>query len=537
MTTAARTWPGLAAMALSAALVVAAAPAAGGTTGVGDGRPTVDGATQVTENPVSARAHAVPAVAVHPDNPHVLALVEGEAYGAQCALHVSTDAGLTWTTRPLPQPGEWPDCMYANLGPVADVTFAPDGTLLVAHSGHNPQTYKSRIFVSRSDDLGRSWDTTAVPRVGPDLEAGQFGAGALPSIAVDPDQPERVYVGWMTNNGTWNLSEEVRQGREYTSRAHIAVSTDGGESFGEPTDLGGDHDGWFSQPDLVVDTEGSVHAFFGESTSPPADAPEGADGPPASLWHAVSRDGGEAFDTEALHTREPKPGGDWLSAPAPAVDRASGDLYLVWEESPAGEPPFVAFMRSSDGGRSWSDPVTVNDEQPHHEWSYNQFFPSVAVAPNGRIDVAWYDYRNDVAYDPEDESNALQDVYASYSRDGGRSWAPNYRVSDRLIDRRVGVWDTFGVRGPIGVAATDEAMYVAWSDTRNGDQADGAQDVYATRARFAAPGELFAGEPATATQSLMWVGSGMGGALLVGGVLLMLTTRAARRRAQTGRAR
>jgi hypothetical protein len=194
-------------------------------------------------------------------------------------------------------------------------------------------------------------------------------------------------------------------------------------------------------------------------------------------------------------------------------------------------------MRSSDGGRSWSDPVTVNDEQPHHEWSYNQFFPSVAVAPNGRIDVAWYDYRNDVAYDPEDESNALQDVYASYSRDGGRSWTPNYRVSDRLIDRRVGVWDTFGVRGPIGVAATDEAMYVAWSDTRNGDQADGAQDVYATRARFAAPGELFAGEPATATQSLMWVGSGVGGALLVGGVLLMLTTRAARRRAQTGRAR
>lgn len=531
MTTAARIPAGLTAVALSAALLVAMVqPAGGQSADAGGEHPTVDGATQVTQNPVSARGHAVPAVAVHPDNPHVLALVEGEAYDAQCALHVSTDGGLTWTTRPLPQPDGWPECMYANLGPVADVTFTAEGTLLVAHSGHDPQTYESRIFVSRTGDLGRSWDTTAVPRVGPDIEAGQFGADAMPSIAVDPERPERVYVGWMTNNGTWNLPEEVRQGREYTSRAYLAVSTDGAESFGEPVDLGGDHDGWFNQPDLVVDDEGAVHAFFGQSTSPPEDAEEGADGPPASLRHAVSRDGGETFATQVLHTREPKPGGDWLSAPAPAVDRDSGEVYLVWEESPAGEPPFVAFIRSDDGGRSWSDPVAITDEQPHHEWSYNQFLPSVSVASSGRIDVAWYDFRNDVAYDPEDEGNALQHVYASYSRDGGGTWAPNYRVSDRLIDRRIGLWNTFGVRGPIGVASTDEAMYVAWSDTRDGDETDGAQDIYATRARFAAPGEFFTGDQSTAAQSMVWVGSGVGGALLLGGILLMLATRATRRR-------
>lgn len=470
---------------------------------------------------------------MHPDNSDVLVLAEGESYDAQCALHVSTDAGLSWTTRELPHDEDWPECMYSNLGPIADVAFAPDGTLYVAHSGHDPQTYHSRIFVSRTADLGRSFDTTAVPRVGPDLDNGEFGADAMPAITLDPEEPERIYVGWMSNNGTWNVSEEVLEGNEYyvdiKSRAHLAVSDDGGESFEGPVDLARGIDGWFSQPDLAVDTDGAVHAFFGEHTRSPADADDGADAPGASIWHAMSADGGETVETEAVHTREPRPDSDWASAPTPAVDRTSGDLYLVFEESPVDEPPFVAFMRSQDGGQTWSEPVAVNDAEPEREWTFNEFFPSVAVAPNGRIDVAWYDWRDDVAYDAENDRNALQHVYATHSDDGGRSWAPNVRVSDRAIDRRIGLWSTYGVRGPVGLASTNEAMHLAWDDTRNGHDGNEAQDIYATRARFVPAAEFFGGAGDDRGAQAVWAGSGVGGALLVGGGVLLLLTRSMRR--------
>lgn len=462
----------------------------------GQDRPVADGAVQVTATPAEVRGHAVPALAVHPDDPHVLALVEGDAYAARCSLHLSSDAGLTWSAQPLPVDEEWPQCMYANLGPIADVAFAPDGTLLVAHSGHDPETYQSRIFVSRSSDLGASWRTAEVPRVERDLDAGQFGADAMPSLVVDPREPDRVYVGWMSNNGTWNLSADVLQGREYyidiKSRPYVAWSTDGAETFEGPVDLADGEEGWFSQPSLAVGDDGTVHAFFGDNVRPPPDAPEDAQAPPGNLWHSTFRADDEAATPQAIHTRDPKDR-DWLSAPSPAVDPATGRLYVVWEESPADAVPFVAFMRSDDGGQTWSDPVAINDVEPQREWNFNEFFPSLAVAANGRLDVAWYDWRDDVAFDPEEEENVFQHVYASYSNDGGDTWAEDLRVSDRAIDRRLGVAEAYGVKGPVGLASTDRAAYVAWDDTRNGDDRTQSQDIYATRVRFGPAEDFFAG--------------------------------------------
>lgn len=523
----------LAAIAL-AAMALAAAPPGGAEARAQDpDEPIVDGAVQVTPTPAAARGHAVPDLAVHPDDPRTLAIVEGEAYSARCTLRVSTDAGLSWSARPWPEPEEWPECMYATFGPVADVEFAADGTLVLAHSGHDPETYRSRVFVSRSTDLGSSWETTAAPWVEPDLDAGEFGADSLPTLTTHPDDPEQLYVGWMSNNGTWNLSEDVLEGNEYytdiRSRAYLAVSDDGGETFEGPVDLAGEEDGWFNQPHVAIDGDDGIHAFFGDNTRPPEDAPDDAEGPPANVWHAVSRDGGESFEQQAVHTREPKEGGDWLTAPTPAVGPRSGDLYLVWEEAPKDGVPFVAFVRSTDGGRTWSEPRQLNDADAEREWSFNEFFPSIAVAPGGRIDVAWYDWRDDPAFDPDEGSNAFQHVYATYSEDGGDSWAPNYRVTDRAIDRRLGVGSaSYGVKGPIGLAAADTATYVAWDDTRNADEDSEAQDIYFTRARHAPASDVFGSGRETPAPA-MWSGLGAGGALAVGGVALLLGMALARR--------
>ncbi|MCA1692783.1 MAG: hypothetical protein LC733_11515, partial [Actinobacteria bacterium] len=57
--------------------------------------PEVDAAVQVTADPSSGRGHAVPVLAVHPDEPQTLALAEGEAYSSRCMVHISRNGGLT----------------------------------------------------------------------------------------------------------------------------------------------------------------------------------------------------------------------------------------------------------------------------------------------------------------------------------------------------------------------------------------------------------------------------------------------------------
>src|SRR5437764_7756238 len=75
--------------------------------------PSVDGSVQVTTDPSASRAHTVPAVAVDPKHDNIVAIAEADAYSSQCAVHVSTNAGLSWTTVSAPKPaGDWPNCSF-----------------------------------------------------------------------------------------------------------------------------------------------------------------------------------------------------------------------------------------------------------------------------------------------------------------------------------------------------------------------------------------------------------------------------------------
>ena len=52
----------------------------------------------------------------------------------------------------------------------------------------------------------------------------------------------------------------------------------------------------------------------------------------------------------------------------------------------------VMLARSTDSGLTFSAPVRINDDANHQtKWHY---FGTLSVAPNGRIDVVWYDTRN-----------------------------------------------------------------------------------------------------------------------------------------------
>lgn len=115
-----------------------------------------------------------------------------------------------------------------------------------------------------------------------------------------------------------------------------------------------------------------------------------------------------------------------------AVDQSTGpmrgNIYMMAHVAPydwqAGDDPLdMHFVRSSDGGQTWSAPMRLNDDSPNAN-AY-QWFPMLGVAPSSRIDAVWYDTRNGTGTAPYRYSQ----LYYAYSWDGGLTWSQNRPVT------------------------------------------------------------------------------------------------------------
>jgi hypothetical protein len=208
---------------------------------------------------------------------------------------------------------------------------------------------------------------------------------------------------------------------------------------------------------------------------------------------------------------------------------------------------------SSDGGRTFSDPVPAGEGegrvyQPrlavdgdgvaHAVVPSGAFDPEQPVAPNGLVDLAWYDFRNS----PEPETlpeefgapfnfGGFTDVYYSSSDNAGRTWEENIRVTDRIIDRRIGVWsNNIHSHYSVGIASTDDTVYFAWQDSRNGDEVTNAEDIY-----FASLHRDGDTTIVSAEQGGQGWAIGGAGLLLGMGLAMVLATVVVRRKASTTR--
>jgi hypothetical protein len=139
-----------------------------------------------------------------------------------------------------------------------------------------------------------------------------------------------------------------------------------------------------------------------------------------------------------------------------------------------------AFLRvSHDGGKNWSDRVTLSDETV----KANQYEPGIAIAPDGQVNVAWYDFKNSptvpLVSSGHSGDTGISDVYYTSSTDHGATFAPPLRVNDRGIDRSKGVWsNNIDSKFNVGVTATDSDVFFAWQDTRNAIGESGSEDIY-----------------------------------------------------------
>ena len=110
-----------------------------------------------------------------------------------------------------------------------------------------------------------------------------------------------------------------------------------------------------------------------------------------------------------------------------AVDRSgtstNNNIYMLASVQPTGftTGTDVMFVRSTNGGLTFSAPHRINDDPiNHNKWHW---FGTLSVAPNGRIDSVWLDTRNAA-------NNTDSQLFYSYSTDGGNTWSPNVAVSN-----------------------------------------------------------------------------------------------------------
>ena len=201
---------------------------------------------------------------------------------------------------------------------------------------------------------------------------------------------------------------------------------------------------------------------------------------------------------------------------------ADGTVHIVSQVNPSYTGPTsnvitaqadVAYKQSTDGGRTWTEPKILSDDNPAD--MFVSVIPMISVAPNGRVDVAFWDTRSD----PGIRGN---DVYYTYSNDGGKTWSKNIRVTDKTIDRKFGVWlNNFDMSSPPGIASTDEYAIFGWDDTRFSDPTSpanaglgaGVQDIFVSAVQF----EVVGGGTSNAVKIAL---AAVVGLLLVGLILL-----------------
>ncbi len=144
-----------------------------------------------------------------------------------------------------------------------------------------------------------------------------------------------------------------------------------------------------------------------------------------------------------------------------------GNVYVLASvDRDNGDPGDVMFARSTDGAESWDNYVRINDDPYNNKW---QWFGTMSVAPNGRIDAVWLDTRNAPQNNPY-----MSELYYSFSFDEGTTWTENERISESFHPHHG--WPNQNKMGDyFDMISDDNGAHLAWANTINNEQ-----DVYYT---------------------------------------------------------
>lgn len=469
------------------------------------------------EDTTPSRAYEPPTLLIAPSHPETIVGGTIELTSGLCRLIRSFDGGRTWAlAERTPSPTDFPRCFaggvygYLNETPMA---WGRSGHLYWGLNGVHPNRTDRdvSVLVARSDNYGDTWTSTVIADGRQATVDPAFISRPVTALAVDSRSgPEDiVYVGWQTFPPTG------------PRLVKISVSTDGGRTFSAPRlpydeetsrRLGGAPGLEGLPPQMQVADDGTLYILYpGRSADNTI---------PHKLLLATSKDRGNTFTvTEIAKVAEANttPTFRWVPGGGPI-----GSLHVVYEDRQARPlgPRDIFYTRSTDGGATWTSPKLVNDDDPQKR--YTHVNPNMSVAPDGRIDMVWWDFRDGAGL-------YATDVYYTYSYDNGQTWTRNFRVTERSINRKVGTWsNNFDYRAPPALVSTDDWALVGWDDTELGDDVSNTQDLMLAHVQLT---ELPGGSSALPYLIAALIG------MSAGGLVLLLIAARGRERQRTSRDR
>ncbi|MGH9072085.1 MAG: sialidase family protein, partial [Acidimicrobiales bacterium] len=419
-----------------------------------------------------------------------------------CALHVSFDGGARWqaTTVPFPAGEQLPARCYAP-----GVAFASNGTMYMDFVtlygiGNSPHA----VWLSTSHDGGRTLST-------PVKVAGPLAFQV--SMAVDPSNPSHLYMAWLHATQTGELLFPNVGNPIVASR-----STNGGRTWSKPVQVNLPSRVRVVAPSVAVGAGGRLLVSYLDMGNDALDyngGSGGMGGPPYpgpwSLVLAYSNDQGTHWGETVIDSKVvPYTRFVVFLPPVPSVsvDRALHRVYVAFTDAALGDPD-VYVWASDNNGASFGAGVRVNDTRRHDASA--QYLPKLAVAPDGRLDVLYYDRRTDPA-------NLLDAVSLQSSYDGGHTFAPHLVVSDRSFSSQVAPNSSANLPdlgSTLALVSTDTGAVAVWPDTREGTILSGKQDLGSQVISITTPSAW-----RTPLEALGWVLEGLGlAALVVTGVL------------------
>jgi hypothetical protein len=353
--------------------------------------------------------------------------------------------------------------------------FRQAGYAYTTNGGRNwtaPGVLENNVFrsdpVLKSDTTGRfyylSLLSTFFDNMYRSLNGGQLWTNIAPADGGDKQ--------WFTIDNTnstghgfqyqcWSTAGNNYQGRQFTR------STDGGFTWMDPINIP-NSPAWGT---LDVDSNGNLFIGGVNLTSQyiwcirSTNAKNGAVTPSFDRITGVNL-GGTILSSASINP-EGLAGQVFL-----AVDRSgtstNNNIYMLASVRPtaATNGTDVMFVRSTNGGQSFSTPLRINDDPINHaKWHW---FGTLAVAPNGRIDAIWFDSRNA-------SNNTSSQLFYSYSTNGGSTWSNNVAVS-QPFNPFLGYPNQNKIGDYITIVSDNSGGNVAYSATFNGEE-----DIYYLR--------------------------------------------------------
>jgi hypothetical protein len=289
-------------------------------------------------------------------------------------------------------------------------------------------------------------DNTFVTDPGP---AGLIDAHNSPTLARNPLDPDNLIVVHRVDRPDFS--------------AVLHRTADGGQRWSStalPLPPGKDRP---FAPDAAFGPDGTLYVSY-VNLAGPGNVPE-------TLWVARSDDGGRTLSA-------PVAVADALTFQARLTVAPDGAVHVTYLDATdvgllklIGPAPIVA-ARSTDRGRTFSEPVVVSDPARTRVGA-----ATPAIDASGDLVVLYVDFKDDVRDFENLEGPAWQNRFAlvlTRSRDAGRSFAPGVEIESDVVPAK-----RFLVFLPAFPAIATGArgdVVVAWADARHGDQ-----DVFVRR--------------------------------------------------------